>query len=379
MQEDDNKDRDGAFGDEADPTPPAAVTPGLFQLWRAPRYGRANPERMNNPVWDWLIRSRLSAYRANEMLGGASSFEEGPCWSFDRFGQSRTELPDGRVVFIGGEHEDSYDPDFFIYNDVVVRHPDGALDIYGYPKEAFAPTDFHTATLDGGRVVIVGAFGNPDERKPGVTQVYVLDLATFAITRKECVGAAPGWLHRHKATFDAADNAIVVTGGQIDTGDDERNLIENIDDWKLHLGNWRWERLTKRQWPRWDVCRDDRAINALFDIRSLAYWTDVKEGTRAEESAEQLREELGFVPDLDLLAALYDPPVQHEKLPEVEDEYQISRIAVNGVTVRYEETMWYVRLTVEGDLPAATAAALTSDLRDKLSALERKPYELIRL
>lgn len=374
---DDVEEWNALFGDEPDVPPPPEVTPALFARWRAPRHGRTNPERMDNPVWAWLIRSRNSVYRAASYFPGVEA--EGPCWSFARFGQSETALPDGRKVLIGGEHEDSYDRDFFIYNDVVVKHPGGALDIYGYPKEAFAPTDFHTATLDGARIIIVGAFGNPDERTPGVTQVYVPDLATFAIARTECVGAAPGWLHRHKAAFDAADNAIVVTSGLIDTGDEERNLIENIDDWKLHLGNWRWERLTKRQWPRWDVCRDDRAMNAMFDIRTLAYWTDIEDRERAEEAAERLKEELGFAPDLDLLAALYDPPVRHEKLPEVEDEYHIRRIAVNGVTVRYEETMWYVRLTIEGDLPATTVEALTSDLLGKMSALEKKRYELIRL
>ena len=38
-------------------------------------------------------------------------------------GRSTVWLPDGRVVLIAGEHEDSYDPDFCIYNDVVVIQP----------------------------------------------------------------------------------------------------------------------------------------------------------------------------------------------------------------------------------------------------------------
>ena len=33
---------------EVDP----AVTPELYRQWRAPRRGGANPERMNNPVWE---------------------------------------------------------------------------------------------------------------------------------------------------------------------------------------------------------------------------------------------------------------------------------------------------------------------------------------
>lgn len=61
---------------------------------------------------------------------------------FRRFGRSSTLLADGRLVLIGGEHEDSYDSDFCIYNDVVVRHPDGRLEVFGYPKEVFPRQTF---------------------------------------------------------------------------------------------------------------------------------------------------------------------------------------------------------------------------------------------
>ena len=57
-------------------------------------------------------------------------------------GQSQTELPDGRLICVAGEHEDSYDPDFHIYNDVVVFDPSGEYEIYGYPQNVFPPTDF---------------------------------------------------------------------------------------------------------------------------------------------------------------------------------------------------------------------------------------------
>jgi hypothetical protein len=58
-----------------------------------------------------------------------------------------------------GEHEDHYDPDFFIHNDVVVRTPDGEVAIYGYPTEVFLPTDFHTATLLPASIVLIGSLG----------------------------------------------------------------------------------------------------------------------------------------------------------------------------------------------------------------------------
>src|SRR4029434_3018579 len=83
-----------------------AVTPELFREWRSPRVGRSNPERMNNPVWEWLIRSGLNAWKATDLLHGPSPRVAGPDWCFDRFGQSSTELLDGRIVLIAGEHED---------------------------------------------------------------------------------------------------------------------------------------------------------------------------------------------------------------------------------------------------------------------------------
>src|SRR5215213_4761385 len=147
--------------DEADRRlePGPDITPELFREWRSPRLGASNPERLTNPVWEWLVRSRWSAYSASQHFGSSAEGRSGPGWCFARFGQSATELPDGRVVLIAGEHEDSYDPDFYIYNDVVVRRPDGAIEIFGYPRDAFPPTDFHSATLVDDRVVIVGSLG----------------------------------------------------------------------------------------------------------------------------------------------------------------------------------------------------------------------------
>ena len=63
------------------------------------------------------ISARIPRYKYN-----------GPTWCFSRFGQSETVLPDSSRVLIAGEHEDWYDPDFHIYNDVVVIRPDKGAD-----------------------------------------------------------------------------------------------------------------------------------------------------------------------------------------------------------------------------------------------------------
>ena len=234
----------------------SAVTRELFLKWRSPRFGSANPERMNNPVWEWQVRSKINAYEATQRKRGPSALDAGPGWCFVRFGQSSTQLPDGRTVFIAGEHEDFYDPDFYIYNDVVVQHPDGNLDIYGYPRAEFPPTDFHSATLVSNRIVLIGRLGYPEERRPRRTPVMLLDLKTFAITEAKTSGSPPGWIHSHKATLSANGDSILVQGGKLERGEG-MSLVENIDDWRLHLGDWRWERLTDRRWPCWEVRRKD--------------------------------------------------------------------------------------------------------------------------
>ncbi|MDC0721783.1 hypothetical protein [Nannocystis bainbridge] len=123
---------DDEFGEEAEPAPP--VNREQFFEWRSPRFGAANPEPLSNPVWSWLVHARLKAWEADRRF--AAQEPEGPCWCFDRFGQSATELPDGRTIYVAGVHEDPSDPGFHRYNDVVVRHPDDRCEIFGYPRDA---------------------------------------------------------------------------------------------------------------------------------------------------------------------------------------------------------------------------------------------------
>jgi hypothetical protein len=380
--EDDSDDDSWDPAGRANSKPDASVTSKLFKTWRSPRFGRSNPERMNNPVWEWLVRCRVSAYWANKEFNGPSSIDAGPCWCFRRFGQSKTKLADGRVVLIGGEHEDAYDPDFQIYNDVVVRRPDEAIEIYGYPREVFPPTDFHSATLVDDRIILIGCLGYPEQRRLGITPVYSLDLQSFGIDAIECTGDAPGWLHRHEATYLPEDDAILITGGLVERNDPDRPLPENIDDWTLHLADRCWERRTRRRWKRWDIRRIDGSQNELFWIGSACIFKDsANEQARElfEKHVNKLEDELGFRPDLDLYEKLYTPPVRHDKIPDNEDEFRVRRINVNGVVVRYNEDSWTVRITVEGDLPTSATDAIVSDFVNKVSALEGRPYEFIRL
>lgn len=350
---------------------PATVTKELFSGWRSPRRGSINPDDMTNDIWRWLANSRISAYQANELLKGPSSFDAGPCWCFDRFGQSETFLPDGRSVLVAGEHEDYYDPDFYIYNDVVVVDNSGEVSVFGYPTDVFPPTDFHTATLLDDSLVLIGSLGYSQDRCSGRTQVLRLELDTWRISTIETTGCAPGWIHGHTATLSSTGTEILVTGGKIDRCDGT-DLIENIDEWSLDTRTWCWKRITHRSWARFQVHRTDMARNHLWDMRQLLWsrsvgWDDIQEQT------DKLMEALGGLPDLDLLETLYAPKLATEVLGEDGEQYGTFRIRAGDVVVRYVEDSFVIQFTVEGKLPESVLEELQKDITDKLAALERTP------
>jgi hypothetical protein len=331
-------------------------------------FGNANPQRMNNPLWEWLIESRLDAFSANEAFKGPSSIDAGPMWSFQRFGQSTTQLPDGRSVLIGGEHEDHYDSDFFIYNDVVIAAEDECPRIMGYPRDVFPPTDFHSATLLGERIVLIGNLGHLEDRRADATQLLVLDCGDWSVSRCRATGDAPGWIHGHQAGLQG-DARILVTGGKVDRGAGF-SLAENIDDWLLHVDGWCWERLTKRQWPRFEIHRLDNAPNHLWELRQLQWAATVKWHDR-EEQGQKLREALGGEPRVEVLPQLYRPPIDHEVLPQVEGEYGVYRICVGGIVIRFVEELRSIQATFEGEVKPDVVEAVRGHVCKSLESLER--------
>ena len=199
--------------------PARPVSQAEFEAQKTPRFGRANPEAVDHAFWLEMIRTGQSGYGGHEAYGpGPRSIEGPPVWSFDRFGMTTTVLPGGRWVQIAGEHEDAYDPDFHIYNDVVVHDGKGGTQIYLYPEEIFPPTDFHTATLVGDAIYLIGSLSYEEKRKPGETQVLRLDLNNFSISRVPTSGETPGWISRHKAKLKG--EKITVWDGEIWTGED---------------------------------------------------------------------------------------------------------------------------------------------------------------
>jgi ankyrin repeat protein len=220
----------------------AAVTPRDFRCARARRFGAANPERMEFPFWEAMIRSGVSAYEARRRFEAEPSPAAEPVWCARRFGQTLTLLPDGRAVQVAGEHEDFYDPDFCIYNDVFVHECDGSVAVYGYPESVFPPTDFHTATLIGDSIYVIGSLGYHGARRHGETPLYRLDVRTLQMAPLTASGEAPGWIYGHRA-IAVRPHELRVWGGTIVTVcDGEEAHEQNLGSFVLDLNRLHWRR-----------------------------------------------------------------------------------------------------------------------------------------
>lgn len=211
-----------------------------FYEARTRHFGATNPEPMNHPFWAAMVRCGWDAYQASSKFNDQTYDRTRPVWCHRRFGMSLTILPDGRSVQIAGEHEDSYDPDFCIYNDVVVHDGKGRFEIFGYPEDVFPPTDFHSATLMGEWIYIIGNLGYHTSRGTQ-TPVYRLHTGTWKIERVETTGESPGWIHSHMAQWDG--ERIFISGGKVQRigSKGTPELVDNTarHAFDPHTGGWR--------------------------------------------------------------------------------------------------------------------------------------------
>jgi hypothetical protein len=328
------------------------ITPELFHQQRRPRFGATNPELMHMAFWEWMIcggedisRVRedpkfrgFGSYYARDVFKASASSEDGPVWTFARYGATRTQLADGRVVCIGGEHEDFYDPDFCIYNDVVVLTPANRVEIYGYPPEVFPPTDFHTATLVENRLFIIGSLGYQNARNSGETLVHIVNLPGYEISRMLTSGEAPGWIHDHAAEFDP-DGAITIHGGRIVVEHNGKQVFQrNFDDYSLNISSGIWRRLTNRKWHQFNVRQEDGKLFVL------------------ERHPE--------------IKALF--PEGAKILPKSSVSPEFTRIDVGGAPIAVAVGVMAIEIVVEDDLPEPALLGLAGQIRAKAEAAIHK-------
>lgn len=220
------------------------VTKAEFHAGRSRRFGTANPERMNVPFWNAMVRNGWDAWKATDQFTFDSCDSEEPTWSHARFGMSLTPLPDGRWVQIAGEHEDHYDPDFCIYNDVIVHDGTGGFELYAYPEDVFPPTDFHSATLVGEWIYVIGNLGYPETRGAygDQTPVFRLHTGDWHIERVETKGESPGWIHEHQAKLDGTCIRVFQGKRYLTTAEGNGMTRGLTGSYELDLGSRIWRR-----------------------------------------------------------------------------------------------------------------------------------------
>lgn len=374
-----------------------------FKKFRNPRFGKSNPHDLTNPYWIWCVKNRESGYCSNEAFNGPSSFDAGPAWCCDRFGQTETILPDGRRVLIAGEHEDSYDPDFNIYNDVIVIDSNDQVTIYGYPEDIFPPTDFHTATLVDNEIILIGSLGYPDQRKDGETQVLRLNLNDWSITPQKTTNP-PGWISHHQAEHCLESNTIRVSSFKRWTK--TQDLVDEFSTWELSLDSWQWECTETKNWTQYQLHREDEESNNLWDIRHSIEMKELGISTKNqdsflgdldEEDAEFFREMEkekqallnGINPEL--IPQLYRPSLPHSEIKpqeptpeELDDDdyvwnYNHFRICVDGVEICFIEESYEVTMRIEGQLAEDKAEQILKEVCQKLGEIEGHPYRSRKL
>jgi hypothetical protein len=155
---------------------------------------------------------------------------------------------------------------------------DGSIEIRGYARDVFPPADFHSATLAGDSIFIIGCLGYPEQRIAGRTPAYRLALDTMAICPVETSGEAPGWLQRHSAKLSDDGHAIIVRGGDVWLGD-KRAMQENIDAWSLDIASGRWTR-SRRFHVDYELTELGETL--LEPVMALVAWAEKNEPAIAE-------------------------------------------------------------------------------------------------
>jgi hypothetical protein len=85
----------------------------------------------------------------------------------------------------------------------------------------------------------------------------------------------------------------------------------------------------------------------------------------------------GRVVNIEAIHELYRPILQHTFTDADDGErHNVYRIEIDGVTIRYVESMFDVQMTVEGPLSNSLSESLAQDVCRKLSELEGIEYRM---
>lgn len=359
-----------------------------FEQFKFPQNCVQNPTNLTNPYWQWVIQHRLNPNQilnvvpnADENLRNKRHFGETtptcecpPLWSFQRMGQTQTMLPDGREIFIGGEFDDFYDPNFCIFNDVVVKYPNGDIQIFAYPENIFPPTDFHSAILIDGYIYIIGNMGYFNQRNYNSTPVYRLNIHSYKMEKIETRNHI-GWLNQFKTSIK--DGQIIITEGKV-FDDDCSPMRENIDDWAFNPSTRTFQNLTNRHWQGFWLRRKD------FDhLLTPRYWSAMlyeyllDDDDIVNDELSRLKDFFGDKYQYDLYKSLFTPPMAHSEMILSQEHFdEVEIYVLDDIKIRYVFHFDYLQVYIQGQLDDNHLTLLQENLCHKMSKLENCPCEI---
>ncbi|KAJ6641802.1 hypothetical protein Bhyg_06745, partial [Pseudolycoriella hygida] len=164
--------------------------------------GTKNPTLMDKPFWKYMISSRPEESIFDVLSKTGVGTKGKVVYCFCRHGIAGAYLPDGRMIYTGGQHDTD---DKLPENYPLEKRPPletatflgsknmNDITIYGYPENVFPKNSFHTAchvrSADGKDYVYI--IGGTICEEGEITQVYRLSVSDFSIERVEMSGDGP--------------------------------------------------------------------------------------------------------------------------------------------------------------------------------------------
>ena len=101
--------------------------------------GRTNPDDITNEYRTLLVQHpNITPKQARiNFRAPYNKVFKNPVFTFNRGLNTQIKLDDKRTINVGGVQEEVDDPDYFIYNDIIVLDRNNNVTIYAYPEEIF--------------------------------------------------------------------------------------------------------------------------------------------------------------------------------------------------------------------------------------------------
>ncbi len=82
-----------------------------------------------------------------------------------------------------------------------------------------------------------------EDRRPGYTQVFRLNINTLKMERIETNGEMPGWINKHKSFYDGKSIITIKGGKLIVDKDGEEDYVDNEHEYYLCLKSMEWRKM----------------------------------------------------------------------------------------------------------------------------------------